>query len=638
MKFNRMTLCLLVIFLFLDQVVQAQTIAWVEGTDVVPPTAWSISPSDPVSADVISFSGPLDRSYGNRCFAESIFGGAPQLSIDTVHKIVEITFPGPAPTLCTTAFYPVLGLQGDFGPLDPGQWTFTCNHSRASFQIAFTVTGQNTLYVDADAPGFSSNGSSWLQAYTTLQDALASAHAGDRILVADGRYQPDQGTGYTTGDRQASFTIPSGVILMGGYEGYGSNQPDNRNWQDFPTILSGDLLHNDTPDHLTRQDNSYHVVTADNIIGSILDGFVIQQGQAEGTQGFRYGGGLYIASSICSVLHCIIKDNTAFFGGAVAIDDSVLNMINCHIDDNIGEIFGGAFYNEEGILDLTNCLITGNAAGVADQLGGSVMFSVNTNITCTNCTIVDNEAPSGMAISKFPFTTDIQQGVTIYNSIVRNGGNEISGYLPSYLDVSYSNIQGHTGGTGNIDVDPNFVGSDDYRLQTGSPGIDAGDQTLLPLDLLDLDQDTDINEPVPVDLNGNLRIRGGQIDQGAYEIEEPNIVQDWQLWCTEEIYYTVSQSPWPFLIVLQQGPVSISLDSAIPYSAEVKLEINATSDGGGDWTAWFDPEPGTVNAGIITLNDLYIRGEGFNENALTPGQRIKVSELLVFIRPLVVNP
>ncbi|MBN1773234.1 MAG: hypothetical protein JXB32_18375 [Deltaproteobacteria bacterium] len=72
---------------------------------------------------------------------------------------------------------------------------------------------------------------------------------------------------------------------------------------------------------------------------------------------------------------------------------------------------------------------------------------------------------------------------------------------------------------GNLDVDPEFVSASggDYRLAAGSPCVGAGDETLLPADAADLDGDLDVAEPLPYDLDGNDRIRGGVLDLGAYE-------------------------------------------------------------------------------------------------------------------------
>ena len=53
-----------------------------------------------------------------------------------------------------------------------------------------------------------------------------------------------------------------------------------------------------------------------------------------------------------------------------------------------------------------------------------------------------------------------------------------------------------------------------------SPAIDAGDNSLLPADLFDLDEDGDTTEPIPVDLGGQGRIQTSSsttVNMGAYE-------------------------------------------------------------------------------------------------------------------------
>ncbi len=51
----------------------------------------------------------------------------------------------------------------------------------------------------------------------------------------------------------------------------------------------------------------------------------------------------------------------------------------------------------------------------------------------------------------------------------------------------------------------------------GSPCADAGDDTALPADLLDLDGDGDTQEPLPIDIDGDDRIIGGSVDMGSDE-------------------------------------------------------------------------------------------------------------------------
>jgi hypothetical protein len=96
--------------------------------------------------------------------------------------------------------------------------------------------------------------------------------------------------------------------------------------------------------------------------------------------------------------------------------------------------------------------------------------------------------------------------------------------------VSFCDVKGGHTGTGNIDTDPLFAdisGPDpnlwDLRLQPTSPCIDAGDDSSLPADTADLDNDGNTAEPIPYDLDDRDRIVDGDcndtliVDMGAYE-------------------------------------------------------------------------------------------------------------------------
>ncbi|MHC4281982.1 MAG: hypothetical protein ACYSWZ_03270, partial [Planctomycetota bacterium] len=105
------------------------------------------------------------------------------------------------------------------------------------FFVVLAVVGSvhaDTIYVDADATG-TNNGSTWADAYNYLQNALTDASSGDEIRVAEGIYKPDLGNGITPGDRQATFELINGVILEGGYAGFGAPDPNARDIELYET-------------------------------------------------------------------------------------------------------------------------------------------------------------------------------------------------------------------------------------------------------------------------------------------------------------------------------------------------------------------------------------------------------------------
>ena len=120
---------------------------------------------------------------------------------------------------------------------------------------------------------------------------------------------------------------------------------------------------------------------------------------------------------------------------------------------------------------------------------------------------------------------------TVTNCIIwgnsASTGPEIYNY-GSTPTVTYSDIRGGYGGTGNIGADPCFV-EPGYWADANDPNIVVepndpnavwieGDYHLLPFSLcIDTGDPSYIPEPGETDIDGNPRIIGGRIDMGAYE-------------------------------------------------------------------------------------------------------------------------
>lgn len=271
------------------------------------------------------------------------------------------------------------------------------------------------LYVDDSATG-ANNGTSWQDAYLYLQDALAEALSGDEIRVATGVYRP-AGPG---GNREISFVIPDGVMVVGGFAGSGFVNPDKRDFNQLPSILSGDLNGDDVavemPENLSsepsRQDNSYHVVKATYAYPAtfiLLDGFVITGGNANGDHYTKTsGGGIEASSDVLSVKNCIIEFNSALDdGGGCNWVRTLSNCIirynssrqggglfgagslrSCRIENNTAQTGGGIAHpvsvEDESYVD---CVIQGNRA----RLGGGLHMT-NQEVSCTGCVFMDNRA------------------------------------------------------------------------------------------------------------------------------------------------------------------------------------------------------------------------------------------------------
>ncbi|HEY5914712.1 MAG TPA: right-handed parallel beta-helix repeat-containing protein [Verrucomicrobiae bacterium] len=320
------------------------------------------------------------------------------------------TFAPPGSVLQLTTPHP------EWGSLNCGGYVF-----HYEFEL---VRPPITIYVDDSATG-ANNGSSWADAYNSLQDALSVTRAGDEVRVAAGTYKPDQGRRQTPGDRAATFLLKSGVTLKGGFAGVGAPAPEARDVELYETILSGDLAGNDVPvaasalvNEPTRAENSYHVLTgfATEATPPVLDGFTITGGNANGDYGINprlsFGGGLLNWEQLgeLTVSACTFTGNSASIDG------------------------GGIYVSAYSRPIVTDCTFGGNQAGGVglNGTGGGISLYWGCAGTITRCNFSGN-AGSGVALT-FDGWTDFwesgrEQSTTVLDcTFIGNSGGGAYGF------------------------------------------------------------------------------------------------------------------------------------------------------------------------------------------------------------------
>ena len=313
------------------------------------------------------------------------------------------------------------------------------------------------IYVDDDASGMN-DGSSWSNAFTSLQSALDAAVGGDAIWVATGNYKPSQEIdGTTDTPRSYCFTMKLDVEIYGGFAGNedpASFDLDDRDFAGNESALNGDLgadddfnvdqggyQDDDTGDN-TGDENCYHVIY--NLINycgelsntAILDGFTITGGNADGYLYLReYGGGILNSGNNVNPMfkNLIIKNCNAdnHGGGVCNHNTSSPTFTNVEITCNLASGNGGGMYTENANITITNASITYNYA-----TDGGGIYHYKDPYDLTNVTIANNHASGdGGGINIYHATGEIN-GATIKNNISGNMGGGI--YIYSLTSNLYN--------------------------------------------------------------------------------------------------------------------------------------------------------------------------------------------------------
>jgi predicted outer membrane repeat protein len=315
------------------------------------------------------------------------------------------------------------------------------------------------IYVKAGAAG-ANNGTSWANAYKSLQTALSAATSGKQIWVAKGTYKP----GATRG---ASFTLPDGVGIYGGFAGTETLLSQRKPGVNI-TILSGEI------GAAGSADNSYHVVVGSGAgYLTVLDGFTIKGGNANGaTFPDYFGGGMYIENGKPKLNNLVFSGNHADTAGGGIYDHTSGNPTLTHVvfdgntssdigggmggylsspalsdvvfNNNTATNKGGGMYNHTGNPTLTDVTFSGNSAG--SNFGGG-MFNYNSSPTLTNATFNGNSAFYGGGLYSEGGGVPALANVTFNaNTATYGGALENFGVNPTLTNVTVSGNTAANGG------------------------------------------------------------------------------------------------------------------------------------------------------------------------------------------------
>jgi len=261
--------------------------------------------------------------------------------------------------------------------------------------------------------------------------------------------------------------------------------------------------------------------------GVLLRDCLLINNSTEGAgEGFNEGGG---AVSALGVVHAVnsrfISNNcTAGDGGAIHNGAHTTKAFNCEFRANTSYGSGGAVYSSGTFV---SCLFVGNAATGSGSDGGGLAPS---GAVLKHCTLAHNDADDVAGGAASP--TTVQNSIFWKNSDGGSSGHgaQFSGNAcPTDSIIEDFSAPSGCSGTNVLDVDPEFYdidGADDteatvldnlYHLRAESSGVDSGNNSLIPDDDLDVDDDANFSEDVPLDLSGLDRVLFTTVDRGSYE-------------------------------------------------------------------------------------------------------------------------
>jgi len=418
-----------------------------------------------------------------------------------------------------------------------------CLRSEALAQTTIHVPGdQKTIQAGINA---ASNGDTVLVAPGTYKESIdfkgkaitiVSSAGAASTIIDGGRHAPV--VLFDTGETRASvlngFTITNGGPEAGGFTPLGVHGGGIDILSAGPTVLN-------------------NIVTGNMCVGiSVQFGTALIQGNviSQTLQADCPNSGLYITNSPTNA-HSVVTGNTieqnafgdASDSGGIQLKSTAGEVIENNIIRNNATSGrgGGIASSDTSSLLLVQNLIYGNSSqlggggidldSVEQDAGAFYGFIANNTVVANSTAATESTASQVYLEGNFPlyaFANNIVVGNSALPAFACITANNPSFEVPTVLDhndlynPSGPAVSGFcdttSGAYGNVSSDPQFVdaANSDYHLMTGSPAMDAGNNSALQLLA---EEDVELTD----DFDGTGRQQDGTgkgypvIDMGAYE-------------------------------------------------------------------------------------------------------------------------
>ena len=362
------------------------------------------------------------------------------------------------------------------------------------------------FYVNKLATGLN-NGTSWSNAFTDLSSAFNLIRVADTVKVAQGTY--------TAGPvNTSSLVLKDSVTILGGYPNAGNPSNAQRNFSQYPTIISGEI---GSPALLT--DNTKIILQSANTKGSLVDGFIIEKGYdwlpntGAGPIGYNLsvgtiqntvirnnynnaiGSGINIRLSDILIKNCVFEKDSSW-----ASTDPASSIINAYRSTVNVQNTVFAKCKTPFVFNVNNSNFNITNSTVFKNWGNSYIHDTS-NVQIKNSIFYYNG--NNYLKDTAEFEKDVYSSLSIQNTITEVYTHPTyNGQNPKFADTA------NIAGTDNL-----YFTADDglSLLNPCSPGINAGNNSL--------------STNIVTDITGNPRIANTVIDLGAYEVQAPIAAQ-----------------------------------------------------------------------------------------------------------------